>query len=97
MNLKILGMALARDLEAGSSIRYIWQKFLTSPKAGRKDLSSNLIASSANSAPFSGETSIFAAYSGAVIVPLLFFLNLAAGALSEEVFFRRACPKRPER
>ena len=36
MDLKILGMALARDFEAGSSTPYILQKILISPKVGRK-------------------------------------------------------------
>ena len=96
MNLKILGMALARAPEAGASIPYIRQKFLTSPKAGRKDLSSNLLASSATNGRFAGETSIFATYSGAATLTFL-FPGLAAEPLPEDALRRpdRAeCSKR---
>jgi len=87
MRLKILGMAFARDLDAGSSIPYIRQKSSMSMNAGRKDLCSNLSASSATIALFSGARSIFATYSAAASFVFFLFGFFSAPSRGEGLVF----------
>ena len=70
-NLKILAMALARDLDVGTLMSYVPQKSRMSAQVGRNDLSSNRSANASAAVRRSVERSIFATYSGAVVLVLL--------------------------
>ena len=69
-NLKTLGMAPARDFEAGASMPYISQKCRMSAQAGRNDFSSNRAARASIAVRRSGEISILPTYSGVVVLGL---------------------------